>query len=501
MKIFDMKTKINCFIPYSSSKQVTETIKELQASTAVNKIYLLTTESCLPINKTCKESISGCQVLHVSGLESSQTMRTIAARADTDYLMLYTKQTTLKLGLFAFERMLRIAEDTNAGMVYADRYQVKENKQEASPVIDYQSGSLRNDFDFGSMLFLNSTAFKEAVSRMQNNYQFAGLYDLRLKLSQKGALVHINEYLYSEVEYDTRKSGEKIFDYVNPQNREIQVEMEQACTEHLKNIGGYLRPQFEQITFDSNHFEYEASIIIPVRNRILTIRDAIHSALSQQSDFKFNVIVIDNHSTDGTTEAIHEFSHDRRLIHLIPERNDLGIGGCWNMGVHDPLCGKFAVQLDSDDMYNDEHTLQTIVEAFYQQNCAMVVGTYMMTDFEKKTLPPGIIDHKEWTPENGRNNALRINGFGAPRAFYTPVLRKINMPNTSYGEDYAIGLTLSRQYQIGRIYQVLYLCRRWEGNSDAALDVEKTNKNNLYKDRIRTWELQARIAMNKNDKG
>ena len=424
-------------------------------------------------------------------------MRAVAAHSDADYTLLYTKYTTLSPGMFAFERMIHIAEDSNAGMVYADHYQVAEGVQKNAPVIDYQPGSLRDDFNFGSVLLYKASALKEAVSRMKADYQFAGLYDLRLKLSQKEALVHINEYLYSEVENDTRKSGEKIFDYVDPKNRGLQIEMEQACTEHLKEIGGYLAPEFKKIEFSAGNFEYEASVIIPVRNRIRTIRDAIRSVLNQKTDFKFNLIIIDNHSTDGTTDAIREFTSDERLIHIVPERNDLGIGGCWNLGVHHEKCGKFAVQLDSDDVYKDENTLTTMVQAFYEQNCAMVVGTYMMTDFNMNMIAPGIIDHKEWTPENGRNNALRINGLGAPRAFYTPVLREIKVPNTSYGEDYALGLNFSRQYQIGRVYDVVYLCRRWDDNSDAALDVVKMNGHNLYKDRIRTWELQARIAMNR----
>lgn len=424
-------------------------------------------------------------------------MRAVATHSDADYTLLYTKYTTLSPGMFAFERMIHIAENSNAGMVYADHYQVAEGVQKNAPVIDYQPGSLRDDFNFGSVLLYKASALKEAVSRMKADYQFAGLYDLRLKLSQKEALVHINEYLYSEVENDTRKSGEKIFDYVDPKNRGLQIEMEQACTEHLKEIGGYLAPEFKKIEFSAGNFEYEASVIIPVRNRIRTIRDAIRSVLNQKTDFKFNLIIIDNHSTDGTTDAIREFTSDERLIHIVPERNDLGIGGCWNLGVHHEKCGKFAVQLDSDDVYKDENTLTTMVQAFYEQNCAMVVGTYMMTDFNMNMIAPGIIDHKEWTPENGRNNALRINGLGAPRAFYTPVLREIKVPNTSYGEDYALGLNFSRQYQIGRVYDVVYLCRRWDDNSDAALDVVKMNGHNLYKDRIRTWELQARIAMNR----
>ena len=484
-----MKTTINCFIPFADAAQAEKTVQSLQSSDLIKKIYLLTTE-------TTAIPLPGCDILTVSALNSSATMRAVAAHSDADYTLLYTKYTTLSPGMFAFERMIHIAEDSNAGMVYADHYQVAEGVQKNAPVIDYQPGSLRDDFNFGSVLLYKASALKEAVSRMKADYQFAGLYDLRLKLSQKEALVHINEYLYSEVENDTRKSGEKIFDYVDPKNRGLQIEMEQACTEHLKEIGGYLAPEFKKIEFSAGNFEYEASVIIPVRNRIRTIKDAIRSVLNQKAEFKFNLIIIDNHSTDGTTDAIREFASDERLIHIVPERNDLGIGGCWNLGVHHEKCGKFAVQLDSDDVYKDENTLTTMVQAFYEQNCAMVVGTYMMTDFNMNRIAPGIIDHKEWTPENGRNNALRINGLGAPRAFYTPVLREIKVPNTSYGEDYALGLNFSRQYQIGRVYDVVYLCRRWDDNSDAALDVVKMNGHNLYKDRIRTWELQARIAMN-----
>ena len=484
-----MKT-INCFIPYSNPSQATETIKNLQACEAVKKIYLLATE---PAN----EEIAGCEILPVTGLSASATLRATASRSDADFTLLYTQYTTFVPGYFALERMMRIAEDSGAGMAYADYYHMTEGRQVKVPVIDYQYGSLRDDFNFGPLLLFHAAALREAASRMTTDFQFAGLYDLRLKLSQKAPLVHINEYLYSVVENAPHKNSEKIFDYVDPKNRSIQIEMEAACTEHLKAIGGYLEPRFEKIAFDAGNFEYEASVIIPVRNRVRTIADAIESVLKQQARFKFNLIVIDNHSTDGTTEAIDCFANDERVIHLTPERNDLGIGGCWNLGIHHPKCGKFAVQLDSDDLYKDEHTLQTMVNAFYEQQCGMVVGTYLMTDFDMNPMAPGIIDHKEWTPDNGRNNALRINGLGAPRAFYTPLLRQVKVPNTSYGEDYALGLNISRRYQIGRVYEVVYLCRRWEGNSDALLDIEQINANNLYKDRIRTWELQARIALNK----
>ena len=473
--------KIDCFIPFAGKEQAEKTVQGLQATGLIGNIRLVTTDPML-------EPLPGCEILSVDMPYSSTAMKTIAEKTDAEYTLLYTKETTLELGMFALERMMHIAEDSDAGMVYADHYQIADGKQTNAPVIDYQFGSLRDDFNFGSVLLFNTSKLKEAACRMKCDYNFAGLYDLRLKLSQKADLVHINEYLYSEVENDTRKSGEKIFDYVDPKNRNRQIE-----------IGGYLKPEFKQIEFSAGNFEYEASVIIPVRNRIRTIRDAIRSVLDQKADFKFNLIIIDNHSTDGTTEAIDEFKNDELLIHIIPERNDLGIGGCWNMGVHHPKCGKFAVQLDSDDVYADENTLATMVHAFYEQNCAMVVGTYMMTDFNMNMIAPGIIDHKEWTPDNGRNNALRINGLGAPRAFYTPVLREVKVPNTSYGEDYALGLNFSRQYQIGRVYDVVYNCRRWDDNSDASLDIVKMNGHNLYKDRIRTWELQARIAMNKKN--
>ena len=466
--------KITCFVPYIDESQAGKTLSALRNSQLVDKVVCLDE----PVFK-------------------SETIRRIAAESKADYALVYTKTTTLELGYMALDRLLQIAQDTNAGLVYADHYQVKGGELVKAPVIDYQNGSLRDDFDFGSVLFFDAAALKESVQRMTESYQHAGLYDLRLKLSQRYALVHANEYLYSEVEEDNRKSGEKQFDYVDPRNRDRQIEMEKACTQHLKEIGGYLEPHFEDIDFNQGEFEVEASVIIPVRNRAATIGAAIESVLKQQTKFKFNLIVIDNHSTDGTTEAIDAFKADGRVVHLVPERNDLGIGGCWNYGVNSTHCGKFAVQLDSDDLYKDEHTLQTIVDAFYEQKCAMVIGSYMMTDFDLNELPPGVIDHKEWTPDNGRNNALRINGLGAPRAFYTPVLRSIGLPNTSYGEDYAMGLNISRHYQIGRIYDVLYLCRRWGGNSDAALSIEKVNANNLYKDRIRTWELEARIRMRK----
>lgn len=491
----NMTAKINCFVPVTNENQVLETVKGLRRDNFSAKIYLMSfgdyKGSALP-------ELKDCEIITSDSLKSSATIKKIAEKsADADFSLIYTKYTTLELGYLALERLARIAGDTGASMLYSDHYQILEGKKTVAPVIDYQFGSLRDDFDFGSVLFFNSYALRSAANRMTDDYKYAGLYDLRLKISQQGELVHVNEYLYSEVEHDTRKSGEKMFDYVDPKNRAVQIEMEEACTHHLKEIGGYLAPNFKHIEFSENSFENEASVIIPVFNRIKTIRDAVKSVLNQKASFKFNVIIIDNHSTDGTTEAIDEFKSDPRVIHIIPQRHDLGIGGCWNVGVHHPECGKFAIQLDSDDVYSGPDTLQKIVDAFYAQNCAMVVGTYKMTNFNMEMIAPGIIDHKEWTPENGRNNALRIDGLGAPRAFYTPLLREINLPNTSYGEDYALGLRFSREYQIGRLYEPLYCCRRWEDNSDASLDIVKMNNNNLYKDRIRTWELKARVALKK----
>lgn len=474
-------SNIECFVPSMSADDIEVTVSSFDRSASFTGVTFL---SGVSVNET-------------------QTLREIADAVASKYLLIYTKDLPLEMGMFALDRMLSIAEDTGADMLYSDHYQL-ERREDGSvqrrkhPLIDCQKGALRNDFDFGSVLVFRTTSFRRAVRAMEDDYRWGALYDLRLRMKN---IVHVNEYLYTEIETDNRKSGEKLFDYVDPRNRDVQIEMEKICTGHLKRIDAWLEPKFKDpdpAEFGQTVFPVTASVIIPVFNRARTVGDAVESALSQQCDFPFNVIVVDNHSTDGTTALLEEYAaRDSRLVHVVPSKYDLGIGGCWNLAVHHEMCGEYAVQLDSDDVYSGPDTLSRIVAAFRDQKCAMVVGTYQMTDFNMNPIPPGIIDHREWTEDNGRNNALRINGLGAPRAFWVPLLRTINLPNTSYGEDYALGLRISREYRIGRIYDVLYCCRRWEGNSDAALDIDKVNANNLYKDRIRTWELEARIRMNK----
>lgn len=421
----------------------------------------------------------------------------IAQRATADYVAIFASPYSLAPGYNCLPRMARIAADSGAAMVYSDyRVTTLSGETKQVPTIDCFKGSLRDDFDFGPLVMIDTRRLRQACDSIDADYRYAGMYAVRLALSRLAAIVHIPEMLYTAVETDTRTSGEKQFDYVDPRNRTRQLEMEDACTAHLKKIGAYLNPHFKEADY-SGDFPVEASVIIPVRNRVSTIADAVESALSQAADFKYNVIVIDNHSTDGTTDVLRGLADKYgNLKVIIPAFSDLGIGGCWNEGINSAHCGRFAVQLDSDDLYKNTDTLQRIVDTFRKENCGMVIGSYELTDFNLNPLPPGLIDHREWTDDNGRNNALRINGLGAPRAFVTNLLREIRVPNTSYGEDYALGLAISRDYRIGRIYDSLYLCRRWEGNSDSNLDIARVNANNLYKDRLRTWEVEARIAKN-----
>lgn len=489
-----MNKTITCFIPYGSENQINKTIRHLQECSTVDRIFLLPTSPVPNLSLPDK-----CYILPSSAPESVERYKQVALYANTPFTLICTQVQDLEFGYMALERMCDYLSAPQCSMVYADHYKTIKGERTPHPVIDYQLGSVRDDFDFGSLLMFRTDYLKRAINEIEaeKEYQHSALYALRLALSRYGELTHIREFLYTETEIDLRKSGEKQFDYVDPRNRQVQIEREEVFTRHLKKIGAYLKPGMMTVDLKEGEFSHEASIIIPVRNRARTINDAIRSVLEQETSFPFNLIIIDNHSTDGTSEIIEQYKNDNRVIHLIPERTDLGIGGCWNLGINHPQCGRFAIQLDSDDLYSSPHTVQTIVDKFYKEQCAMVIGSYRMTDFTLQTLPPGVIDHKEWTDENGHNNALRINGLGAPRAFFTPLLRKIRVPNTSYGEDYALGLAFSRQYRIGRIYDVLYLCRRWEGNSDAALSIEKINQNNNYKDSLRTLEIKLRQAMNK----
>ncbi len=470
--------KIDAFIPWLSEEQGAQTLAQMQQC-----------EEVAAVHRMCAQGV-GC----------TQTLRWMAGQARAPYVLVYTKYDRLQLGFHALTRLLTVAEDSGALMVYADHYVVTpDGKRSPMPLMDCQPGSVRDDFQMGSLLLIRTSALCDYVAQEAlRDYNHAALYDLRLFVSRSMLPLHVDEYLYTEVEQDTRLSGQKQFDYVDPRNRDRQLEMEFACTAHLHAIGAYIHGDVnEDVALEEGTFAVEATVVIPVRNRVRTIRDAIGSVLEQQTTFPFNLMVVDNGSDDGTTEAIRDFVADERVIHIIPERDDLGIGGCWNTAVHHPQVGRFVVQLDSDDLYSSPQTLQRMVDAFYEQQAAMVIGSYRMCDFSLNTLPPGLIDHREWTPENGRNNALRINGLGAPRAFFTPVLRRLQIPNTSYGEDYALGLMISRRYRIGRIYDELYLCRRWEGNSDAALSQDKINKNNTYKDHLRTWEIMARQQLNK----
>ena len=490
-----MEKKITCFIPSSDKESIRFTSASLWNTGVVENIFVFG-------NEETDYNYSGLSFIKSNGFTSTASVKKMSDIITTDYILIYNKPFQLDLSTFALGRMIQVCEDSCAGMVYSDYYERKLSILSPHPVIDYQEGSFRDDFNFGSVILYKTSAFREACDLMDTELKFAGLYDLRLKISQNHKLVHIPEMLYTEVEPDIRKSGEKQFDYVDPRNRSVQIEMETAFTNHLKDVKAWLKPEFRKINFDTGHFEYEASVIIPVKNRVKTIGDAISSVLSQQTRYLFNIIVIDNYSEDGTTDLIKAFSkNDDRLVHVIPKRKDLGIGGCWNEGIFHEKCGKFAIQLDSDDLYIDNNVITKVVDAFYSQQCAMVVGSYKMVNFNLEDIPPGLIDHKEWSPDNGRNNALRINGLGAPRAFFTPVLKNIRLPDVSYGEDYAVGLAISRYYQIGRIFDPLYLCRRWEENSDAALDVNRTNANNLYKDKIRTIEYLARKQLIRNQRG
>ena len=464
-------------------------IEQLSSYNVVRETYLVISES----NSSQSHSY---KAIKTESPGSSNLFKEIYEKCKSKYILLINWNSWFDISENSLVKFLNTAEMQNAGIVYSDFYEKSGDKIIPHPLIDYQYGSIRDDFEFGSTMLIRKESLNYFYLQ-DDDYRFAGLYSLRLTVSRDYSLIRIPEFLYTTIKLDNRKSGERQFDYVDPQNREIQIEMENVATFHLKKINAFILPVKTNINFNSGYFENEASIIIPVKNRVKTIEDALYSALNQKTDYNYNVIVIDNHSTDGTTELLQTFAgKDKRIIHIIPDQENLEIGGCWNVGIAHPLCGRFAVQLDSDDLYLNDATLNRIVSKFYEEKCAMVIGSYKLTDFEKNEIPPGIIDHKEWTKDNGHNNALRINGLGAPRAFYVPFIRKINFPNVSYGEDYAVALAISREYKIARIYEPIYLCRRWEGNTDAGLSIEKQNEHNFYKDSVRTKEIFARQKLN-----
>jgi hypothetical protein len=480
-------------LPFSTQSYFDKTLQQFIQSSSVDRVYILH-------DGKFQSAHAKCEGMKVGSLTSGTTLNSLFKKVKSKYLLLIMQAQQIDLGQFSLEGFLGAAEQTSAGIVYSDYYEIKKGERFEHPVNEYQLGSIRDGFDFGALMLFSVPAARTSMKKFGAvpKVDRAGVYDLRLKISINHQFFHIQEYLYTKVESDVRVSGEKLFDYVDPRNQVVQKEMEAVATSHLKNIGAYLSPKFKHVPKSGVDFPVEASVIIPVRNRAKTIADAVRSVLIQKTDFAFNVIVVDNHSTDGTTEVLRELASKNPTVkHIIPTRKDLGIGGCWNDAILSEHCGKYAVQLDSDDIYSGADTLQKVVDLFWSGDYAVVIGSYTLVNMDLQEIPPGVIDHKEWTAQNGRNNALRINGLGAPRAFDTALLRQVLLPNVSYGEDYGVAIRLSREYQIGRIYEPIYFCRRWEGNTDAALSIEKANKNDVYKDKLRTVEILARQKMNR----
>ena len=426
-----------------------------------------------------------------------------------DYLLAMDAQKDVLCGPPELRRLLAVARDTGAGLVYSDYVEKINGRFAGHPVNDYQPGSLRDDFHFGPFFILSVRAALSAIEQygaLPGDPDMA-FYDLRLRISLEHDLIRVPESLYTvsaKERVPSKKPGGKSeahFSYVAGENLLRQKKLEKIATSHLRRLGARLpaRPAMEERKPEG--LLWKASIVIPVRNRRKTIADAIKSALAQKTDFPFNILAVDNFSTDGTTELLKDFAaRYPHVHHLVPFRRDLGIGGCWNEAIFSPHCGRYAVQLDSDDLYESPGTLQTMVDALRRGPCAMAVGSYTLVNERGKKIPPGLIDHREWTVRNGHNNLLRVGGIGAPRAFDTAVLRRIGFPNVSYGEDYAVALKLSREYRIGRVYQSIYLCRRWKDNTDAELSVDKQNRNDFYKDRLRTLEIKARQQQNRRER-
>jgi hypothetical protein len=487
---------ISVGIPHAGHHLFDAALGRFIDSPLVKKIFVLHSGDYASSHRKCEALLSDSPA-------SGRTLDRMIANIKTKYFLLVQKE-NIELGRCALERMVSVAEQTGAGLVYSDYYKVKDGIRSEHPVNDYQLGSIREGFDFGPLLLFSTVAVKKALRRhgklaWAGN---AGFYDLRLKVSVDHQIFHIPEYLCSSIESDARENRENQFDYVDPRNREMQIDLEKVATNHLRNIGAYLRPKFQKVPKHDVRFPVEASVVIPVLNRASTIADAVKSVLEQRTDFAFNCIVVDNHSTDGTSDVIRNLATNNTIIrHIIPQPTDLGIGGCWNEAIYSDQCGRFAVQLDSDDFYSGPDTLQRIVDEFRSNEYGMVIGSYRLVSMDLAEIPPGVIDHREWTPANGRNNALRINGLGAPRAFNTALLRELGgFPNVSYGEDYAVALMISRRFQIGRIFEPLYLCRRWEGNSDASLSPDRISRNDFYKDRIRTMEILTRRRLSREKK-
>jgi GT2 family glycosyltransferase len=482
-------------ITYSPGSFFEKTLLFLTKSALVESIVIVSQE---PVHL----KIPNCRVLVGEPLSSYETLHLILDGIQTKYLLLLPEIKQILFEPKALDRFLEEAEATKACLVYSGFYDKTDREKTYHPLNDYQLGSVRDSFDFGSVILFSVPAIRKALKKygVIPGVKFAGLYDLRLKVSIDYSVVHLREPLYSLMKTVESADSEKIFSYVDPQNFIAQKEMEMVFTDYLKKIDAYLPSHYlKKIEQTTESFPVEASVVIPVRNRKETIAEAVKSALSQEADFSFNLIVVDNHSTDGTTAILSDLARQSsRLKHIIPKRTDLGIGGCWNEALASESCGRYVVQLDSDDLYSSINTLKMMVDKLRQENDAMVIGSYTLVDSTLKKTPPGLIDHREWTDENGHNNALRINGLGAPRAFNTNLMRKIGFQNVSYGEDYAASLRICREYRIGRIYESLYLCRRWSGNTDAALSIEEANRNNAFKDKIRTDEILARQKINRH---
>ncbi len=409
------------------------------------------------------------------------------------FIMIVPSTDTVSITTEETNRLLSVALEGGQALYYADYYTERRNTKNSCPVISYEPGSIRDDFNFGPVMLFSNGHIKACFNLFGplTDTRWAGLYELRLKASLTADVIRVPEPLSLVVPRKSEAGSH--FDYVDPAQKQYQQEMEAVATEHLKRCNAWCGHDLLPAPDDDSPYPLEASVVIPVKNRETTIDEAIRSALNQETDFDFNVLVVQNHSTDNTRQVIEAAAQrDPRVVQIIPERRDLGIGGCWNEAIRSPLCGRFVCQLDSDDLYADTRALATVISALRDGNCGMLVGSYRLVNFQLEEIPPGIVDHREWTELNGRNNLLRVNGIGAPRAFTTGLLRRYPFPNVSYGEDYAVSLRISRDYRVGRIYEPVYLCRRWDDNTDADLPLEKINEYASYKDGLRTREILER---------